>query len=125
MRDLAIQYINIYVSDLTQSVVFYRDIVGLDLEVSDEAHGYASFNAGSIRFGLVQVDAAQFELMARHTGVGFCTSDLEQTYSEWIDQGVEFSMKPERQPWGGFMALFADPDGNVSYLDQPDIVHGA
>ena len=52
MRDLTIQYINIYVSDLTQSVVFYRDIVGLDLEVSDEAHGYASFNAGSIRFGL-------------------------------------------------------------------------
>ena len=49
MRDLTIQYINIYVSDLTQSVVFYRDVVGLDLEISDEAHGYASFNAGSIR----------------------------------------------------------------------------
>ena len=33
MRDLAIQYINIYVLDLTHSVVFYRDIVGLDLGV--------------------------------------------------------------------------------------------
>ena len=124
MRDLTIQYINIYVSDLTQSVVFYRDIVGLDLEISDEAHGYASFNAGSIRFGLAQVDAAQSELIGRHTGVGVCSSDLEQTYSEWIDQGVEFPMKRDHQPWGGFMALSADPDGNVSYLDRPDVVHG-
>ena len=71
------------------------------------------------------MDAAQFELIGRPIGVGFCTSDPEQTYSEWINQGVEFSMKPERQPWRGFMALFADPDGDVSYLDQPDIVHDA
>jgi predicted enzyme related to lactoylglutathione lyase len=27
-------------------------------------------------------------------------------------------MPPTDQPWGGFMATFADPDGNVFYLDQ-------
>jgi len=27
-------------------------------------------------------------------------------------------MKPSKQPWGGFMAMFADPDGNTFYLDE-------
>jgi predicted enzyme related to lactoylglutathione lyase len=27
-------------------------------------------------------------------------------------------MPPKEQPWGGLMALFTDPDGNVFYLDQ-------
>jgi predicted enzyme related to lactoylglutathione lyase len=27
-------------------------------------------------------------------------------------------MAPTKQPWGGFMAMFVDPDGNVFYLDQ-------
>ena len=27
-------------------------------------------------------------------------------------------MEPAKQPWGGFMALFSAPDGNVFYLDE-------
>jgi predicted enzyme related to lactoylglutathione lyase len=27
-------------------------------------------------------------------------------------------MAPSKQPWGGYMAMFADPDGNIFYLDQ-------
>lgn len=123
MVDVTIQYVNIYVSKITRSIDFYRDIVGLELHFTDEEHGYASFNAGPIRVGLAEVSKSQDNLTGRHTGVGFCTVDLEQTYAEWVDRGVEFSMKPERQPWGGFMAMFADPDGNISYLDQPDVVH--
>ena len=34
------------------------------------------------------------------------------------DKGVQFTMQPTKQPWGGFMAMFTDPDGNVFYLDQ-------
>jgi uncharacterized glyoxalase superfamily protein PhnB len=26
-------------------------------------------------------------------------------------------MTPQKQPWGGYMAMFADPDGNIFYLD--------
>ena len=105
MVDVTIQYVNIYVSKITRSIDFYRDIVGLELHFTDEEHGYASFNAGLIRVGLAEVSKSQDNLTGRHTGVGFCTVDLE------------------RQPWGGFMAMFADPDGNISYLDQPDGVH--
>jgi len=32
-------------------------------------------------------------------------------------------MTPTHQPWGGFMAMFKDPDGNTFYLDQPYVAH--
>ncbi|MYE83616.1 MAG: hypothetical protein F4X36_17595 [Gammaproteobacteria bacterium] len=36
-----------------------------------------------------------------------------------------FTRPPTREPWGGYMAIFADPDGNTYYLDQvpADPVH--
>ena len=55
--------------------------------------------------------------------LGLCTDDLEITYKELIKNGVEFTMTPTHQPWGGFMAMFKDPDGNTFYLDQPNVVH--
>ena len=59
--------------------------------------------------------------MGRHTGVGFGIPDLETSYTELESRGVVFKMKPSKQPWGGFMALFSDPDENVFYLDElPD-----
>ena len=121
--NITIQYVNIYVTNLLQSIEFYRDKLGFSLQFSDDEHGYASFDAGPIRVGLAEVGLSQRDLTGRHTGVGFCTADLEQTYAECVRRGVKFSMQPERQPWGGFMAMFEDPDGNVSYLDQPDVVH--
>ena len=37
------------------------------------------------------------------------------------DQGVEFIREPEREDWGGWIATFLDPDGNVlQLLHQPD-----
>ena len=50
----------------------------------------------------------------------FFTDPLKQiTFRyELAAKGVTFTMAPEKQPWGGFMAMFADPDGNVFYLDE-------
>jgi catechol 2,3-dioxygenase-like lactoylglutathione lyase family enzyme len=36
MVDVTIQYVNICVSKITQSIDFYRDIVGLELQFTDE-----------------------------------------------------------------------------------------
>jgi len=50
-------------------------------------------------------------------------SDLEAEHARLSQEGVVFSMPPTRQPWGGFMPLFADPDGNVYYLDEVSPTH--
>ncbi|MFM8643852.1 MAG: VOC family protein, partial [Actinomycetota bacterium] len=54
----------------------------------------------------------------RHTGIGLVVADLDAEFARLTSLGVQFPMPPTRQPWGGVMALVADPDGNVFYVDQ-------
>lgn len=115
---MKIAYVNLFVSDLQRAVDFYQGKLGLKLENSSPEHGYASLSAGPIRLGLAVPGPDQQDLVGRHTGVGFDVADLEAEHARLAAQGVPFPMPPERQPWGGFMALAEDPDGNVLYLDE-------
>jgi predicted enzyme related to lactoylglutathione lyase len=121
MENLKLAYVNVYVSNLASAVEFYQSTLGLTLQYNAEKFGYASVDAGPVRIGLAQVDPEDPQsrgLIGRHTGVGFATPDLVAAHSELDAKGVAFPMLPAKQPWGGFMALFADPDGNVFYLDE-------
>ena len=114
-------YVNVFVSDLARSVDFYRGRLGLPLAFADEEHGYASFETDGVRLGVARVDpadAASATLLGRHTGVGLGVPDLDAAYERLRGEGVAFPMAPTKQPWGGYMATLADPDGNVFYLDQ-------
>jgi len=114
-------YVNVFVSDLKRSIEFYRDVLGLPLQFQEERFGYASFTPEGARFGLARIDASDPEsrsLLGRHTGVGWGVPDLKTAHEELKVKGVRFTMAPTQQPWGGFMATFADPDGNLFYLDQ-------
>lgn len=73
--------------------------------------------------GLAVPGPDQFELVGRHTGVGFAVADLVAEHARLAASGVRFPMEPQKQPWGGFMALFEDPDGNVYYLDEVARAH--
>ena len=121
---MRIAYVNVFVSDLKQAVGFYESRLGLTLGHSAEEHGYASFRAGDVHLGLAVAGADQSELVGRHTGVGFAVEDLEAEHARLSGLGVSFSQPPTRQPWGGFMALMADPDGNLYYLDEVAAAHG-
>ncbi len=41
----------------------------------------------------------------------FACDDLDATYRQLSERGVEFVQPPQKAPWGGF-AIFRDPDGN-------------
>lgn len=114
-------YVNIFVSDLTRAVAFFQGTLGLPLQFQEEEFGYASFAPKGVRLGVAQVDSNSPEspsLVGRQTGIGFGVPDLRAAYEQLTAQGVRFTMVPTQQPWGGFMAMFADPDGNIFYLDQ-------
>ena len=122
-KNLQLWYVNVYVTDLERSVEFFHKTLGLEIQFSDTNFGYASVDAGPIRVGLARIDPkdeASRALVGRHTGVGFGVPDLTAAHAALVAEGVSFPMQPSKQPWGGFMALFADPDGNVFYLDEMD-----
>ncbi len=120
---IQVGYVNIFVDDLERALVFYADLLGFDKLMVDSDHGYASLQAGPIRLGLARA-GNQPALVGRHTGVGLSVDDLEAEYGRLSSAGVRFASPPERQPWGGFMALVEDPAGNVLYLDEVSAAHG-
>ena len=49
--------------------------------------------------------------------------DIAAAHDRLVAAGIAFSRAPEREPWGGMIATFADPDGNTLQLIQlPDTV---
>ena len=121
MKGPRLWYVNVFVHDLPRAVAFYRDVLGLPLQFEHAEFGYASFAPEGVRLGLARVDPGAPEsasLVGRHTGVGLGVPDLVAAHDALNAKGVHFTMPPTKQPWGGFMAVFADPDGNLFYLDQ-------
>ena len=48
-------------------------------------------------------------------GLSFHCDDVERTYEELTERGVEFMQKPKKESWGT-SAIFKDPDGNSFVL---------
>ena len=111
-------YVNVFVSDFDRSVAFYRDVIGFDVVIEDANFGYASFATEGAGFAIAKAQPEQSALTGRHTGIGWGVPDVDAAHRQLADRGVEFEQPPEKQPWGGYMAIFKDPDGNTFYLDQ-------
>jgi predicted enzyme related to lactoylglutathione lyase len=109
-------YVNVSVTDFDRALTFYGQTLGLPLRHADRDFGYAAFATGPASLAVVRDDDPT--RVGRHTGIGLTVADLDAEYERLRGAGVTFSMVPAKQPWGGYMALFEDPDGNVFYLDQ-------
>ena len=85
---------------------------------SDEA-GWAEYDLGGPCLGIEYVhenDSEGKHLIGRTVGVSLQVDDIETSYSELLSRGVEFIAPPEKQNWGGVLAFFKDPDGNILTL---------
>ena len=81
--------------------------------------GWAQFQLGSAYLGLERCDPEDAEaaaLVGRFVGASIEVDDIQDIYARLVDAGVEFTAAPEVQPWGGTLAHFLDPDGNVVTL---------
>ena len=115
---LTLGYANFFVSDYARALAFFRDRLGLKPLTEDAGFGYASFDTGQASMAFAVAGEGQAALVGRHTGIGLMAEDIHAAYEEMRAAGVAFEQPPTKQPWGGVLALFKDPDGNVFYLDQ-------
>jgi uncharacterized glyoxalase superfamily protein PhnB len=100
-------------------LAFYRDTVGFPLSFSDESMGWAEFDLGTARIGLERCDRndpESTELVGRFVGVSIRVEDVNAVFDRLTSRGVEFTATPQKQPWGGTLAHFKDPDGNILTL---------
>jgi len=121
--DCRIGYVTVGVRDLERSLAFYGDLLGFKLLYSAPEFHYAAFDVGGLRFAIAASEIDAFTGRPpgdRHTGIGLVVPDVDAAAAALTAKGVTFTLPPGRQPWGGYMGIFSDPDGNLFYLDQAE-----
>ena len=104
-------------ADLERMFNFYNDV--LQLPHHSRHEDFIAFELGEVRFniGLHSEVSGQskdpFRFMP-HLGV----DDIHAQARRLAEAGVEFIRPPEQETWGGWVATFKDPDGNVLQLLQ-------
>ena len=116
--DCRIGYVIVGVKALEPAVAFYRDVMGFEFVFCEPEFHFASFKVGELTFSLAEGAEETHGSGDRNTGIGFKVADVDAAHAELVAKGVKFTMGPGKMPWGGYMAMFVDPDGNEFYLDQ-------
>jgi catechol 2,3-dioxygenase-like lactoylglutathione lyase family enzyme len=113
-----IGYVVVFVRDWDGAMRFYADLLGIEVVRRHDRDGFAEFRfpAGGPNLLVEQVDKTDVEaraLVGQFVGMSVTTCDIRQTYEQLSARGVRFEAAPSRQSWGGMLAHFYDPDGNM------------
>ena len=120
-----LDYAMVVVSDMTRSIEFYRDKLGIALKF--ESPQWTEFLTGTTTLALHGGGVPQ-----PHSGppgggkpagtcsIGFNVEDVDKTCEELKAKGVKFVMPPTEQPGEGIkLAVAIDPDGLAISFAQP------
>ena len=111
--------VRIFVRHWPEACAFYGETLWLRERYRNDEIGWAEFDLGGPCLGIERVSAGDVEgeaLIGRFVGVSLRVDDIDGVYRSLSEKGVHFPAPPERQPWGGSLAHFHDPDGNVLTL---------
>ena len=97
-------------------VAFYRDVIGLK---PNPEMGEGAFDAGGTPFMIDGHSETKGETSEPQRALfNFFVADLAAEQSRLEEQGVKFIRMAGREPWGGVISTFVDPDGNYGQLIQ-------
>jgi len=99
-------YVLKFVDDMSRAVKFYRDTLGLPLKF--ESHRWSEFGIGETTLAL---HPASEKNPAGTVELGFTVADIRKFHQEMSAKGVQFSMPPTEQDFGGLLAQFVDSEG--------------
>ena len=103
------------VRDLDRAAEFYSCILGLDIALEAKDKNWVEIGPAEpmAKIGLYVPDPADKKQPGGDTGIVLSTDSIYELHRKLVDDGVRFLTKPEKRPWGGLMAMFEDPDGNI------------
>ncbi len=107
----------LWTSNIVAMRTFYRDTLRLPLH-SDQGH-FVAFRFGDMRLNIglhAAVEGAAKDPYRIMVNLG--VDDIQNEHRRLSEEGVEFVRKPEQESWGGWVATFKDPDGNLVQLLQ-------
>lgn len=105
------------VEDFDQSLAFYRDVMGL--EVNSQDGKFADFKLEGTSLAIFQKSEAvgmfPRKYMKKGGGIvlAFQVPDVAEACKELKAKGVEIIEGPKTTSWGQTVAYFLDPDNNI------------
>ena len=117
MKPKAVDFVSYSVTDMDRSEAFYRDVLGLEVEVprgepGTRAAGYMELDAGGTAISLTALPQLHPNAI-----VALAVDDVGAAVEELRGRHVPITMEPIETPVC-FMAVVADPDGNRILLHQ-------
>lgn len=117
---MRLHYAIVFVSDMSRSVSFYRDVMGLPLKF--ESPGWSEFNTGGATLALHASKAgggasASEDLPAGHCRPGFGVPDLDDFHRRMVAKNVRCLQEP-KETFGARIAQYVDPDGLVISVSE-------
>ena len=111
--------VTFWTDDIERLAGFYRDV--LELPVHSARPEFVAFDFGGVRLNVgLHSHVAGRAKDALRVMVNLGVADIHQVHETLAARGVDFMRRPEREHWGGWVATFSDPDGNVlQLLQQP------
>lgn len=108
----------IQVSDITKALNFYNNILGLPIALEARKFKHAEVGPKEPLTKIGLYETGKKNRRKKRTGIVFDTDDIYAFYNRLKDQGVRFTLKPTKMPWGGIVADFLDPDNNELEIVQ-------
>ena len=110
----------VWTGNLDRLFDFYRDTLGLTPH--SVRPDFIAFKWGDMRLSIGEHAEVEGQTREPHRiMVNLGTSDIHAAYDRLSARGVEFVRTPEQEHWGGWVATFLDPDGNImQLLQQPN-----
>ena len=121
-----IGYVLVFVRNWGEAMRFYIDVLGIDIVERRDEDGFAElrFPAGGPNLLVEQVDKTDVGAGARvghFVGMSVTVRDIQRAFEHLSAKGVRFETPPQHQSWGGMLAHFYDPDGNMwSLVEEAD-----
>ena len=118
---MRVNYAIVYVSDMSRSVAFYRDVLGLPLKF--ESPGWAEFTTEGATLALHSSDTTNSDESGSpidpvgHCRPGIQVPDLDEFHRRMVDNDVSCIQEPQ-PTFGARVAQYIDPDGLVLHVGE-------
>lgn len=116
-----LKFVGIPTTDQQRALRFYTEKLGFAISTDhpfNEKQRWIEMriaNAGT-RVVLFTPEGHETRIGTHFNGA-FACDNVQATYRQLKERGVEFVTEPQKQPWGEF-AIFKDPDGNQFVLSS-------